>query len=125
MGKLYSKEHEWVEVDGENAVIGISAYAVEKLGDITFIELPDEDDELDKDEAFSSIESVKAASDIYAPVSGNVIEVNGELEDAPEKVNESPEDGGWICKVRLTDSSEIEGLMSKEDYNKYIEGLSE
>lgn len=122
MKVFYTKEHEWIRVEGETGTIGISAYAAEQLGDITFVELPEKDDEIEKGEIFCSIESVKAASDIYAPMSGVITEVNEELEESPEIVNESAEDDGWLCRISITDMDE-ENLLTPEEYDSYIENL--
>jgi glycine cleavage system H protein len=119
----YTKEHEWIRVDGEEAVVGITDYAQDELGDITFIELPEAGKKLEKESPFTSIESVKAASDIFAPVSGEVIEVNTGLSDHPELINESPYDKGWIGRIRMADSSELEGLMTAGDYRSFVEGI--
>lgn len=119
-GLLYSESHEWVKVDGDEAYIGISDFAQEELGDISYVDMPEVDDEVEKGETFGAVESVKAASDLYAPVSGIVIDVNGDLEDAPEKVNEDPY-GAWIIKVRMSDKAELETLLSAEDYGKSCE----
>lgn len=121
-GLLYSKEHEWVDVDGNTMTMGITDYAQDQLGDIVFVELPMEDDEFSKDDVFGVIESVKAASDIFMPVSGVILEVNLDLEDAPEEVNENPYES-WMVKVELTDESELEDLMSAEEYKKFCESL--
>jgi len=121
-GLLYSKEHEWVDVDGNTMTMGITDYAQDQLGDIVFVELPMEDDEFSKDDVFGVIESVKAASDIFMPVSGVILEVNLDLEDAPEEVNEKPYES-WMVKVELTDESELEDLMDAEEYKKFCESL--
>lgn len=113
----YAKTHEWVRREGDNeAVIGISDYAQNSLGDITFVELPSTGDRLTRGESFGVVESVKAASDLYAPVSGEVLAVNEDLEDAPEKVNDSATGDGWMLKVRLDDPSEIDDLLTETDY---------
>ena len=109
-GLLYSESHEWVKVDGDIAVIGVSDFAQEEMGDITYVDLPDVDDEFEKGEEFGALESVKAASDLYCPVSGTVVEVNEALDDEPEKINEDAF-GSWIIKVRMSDPSELEGLL--------------
>jgi glycine cleavage system H protein len=121
-GLLYSKEHEWVKVDGNTVTIGITDFAQDQLGDIVFVELPMEDDEFSKDDVFGVIESVKAASDIFMPVSGVVLEANFDLEDAPEDVNENPYES-WMVKVELTDESELEDLMDAKAYKKFCESL--
>ncbi len=113
----YAKTHEWVRPeDGGEVVVGISDYAQNSLGDITFVELPAVGDRVTKGETFGVVESVKAASDLYAPVSGEVTAVNEALEDAPEKVNESPLEDGWMLRVRLEDASDLDDLLSGEDY---------
>lgn len=120
--KRYSNEHEWAILDGEIATIGLSAYAVEQLGDITFVELPEIGTSVDQDDSIAFIESVKAASDIYLPVGGEVIEVNSELEDTPELINDDAENT-WIMKVKVSDASEFETLMDEAAYKAYIETL--
>ena len=115
-GLLYSESHEWVKVEDGIAVIGVSDYAQSEMGDITYVDLPSEGDEVAAGEEFGALESVKASSELYSPVSGEVVEVNGELEAAPEKVNEDPY-GAWIIKVRMSDSSELDALMSAEAYS--------
>ncbi len=121
----YSKEHEWVRINGDSAEIGISDYAQEELGDITFVELPEAGNELKQEEVFATIESVKAASDIYAPISGTVAECNDALNDSPELINESPYEKGWICRVKMSDPGEMDQLMNAPEYSAYIEGLAE
>ncbi len=116
----YSKEHEWVKLEGNRAYIGITDYAQDALGDIVFVELPEEGAELEAGDVLGAVESVKAASDIYAPVSGKVVEVNEELEDAPEKINEEPYEA-WIAVLEISDSSELEDLLSAEEYEKLCE----
>ncbi|MFC4803264.1 glycine cleavage system protein GcvH [Neobacillus sp. GCM10023253] len=118
---LYSKEHEWVLLLGENRVrIGISDYAQHQLGDIVFVENPAEGDELTANETIGTIESVKAVSDIYSPVSGTVVSVNEELESAPETINEQPYDGGWLVEVELSNPEELESLLNEDDYQAFI-----
>lgn len=121
--KYYSKEHEWVRVDGELAVIGISEHAAHELGDITYVELPAEDADLIVGDVLGVVESVKAASDVYAPVSGTVCEVNSELEDDPGIINSSAEDKGWLCKIENFDLAELEELMDEKAYAKYLKEL--
>lgn len=117
----YTDKHEWVKIDGEFAYIGITAYAQNQLGEVLFVEMPEIDDELTKDESFGVIESSKVASDLIAPVSGVVVEINEDkLEDEPEYVNEAPYDA-WICKVKMSDPSELDTLLSGEDYEKGLE----
>lgn len=115
----YTKDHEWLNVKGDKAYIGITDYAQEQLGDIVYVELPEIDDELSKDDAFSAIESVKAASDIYMPVDGIILEVNEELLDAPELINTDAYEN-WIVKIKLTDESQLEELLTSEDYEELI-----
>ena len=115
---LYSKSHEWTKVDGDEVTIGITSYAQEQLGDITFVELPEVGDNLEAGDELGSIESVKAASELYVPVSGEVVAVNEDLEDTPEKVNESPFEGGWLVKIKL--SSDPEGLLSASEYAELV-----
>jgi len=122
MSKHYSNEHEWAILDGEVATIGLSAYAVEQLGDITFVELPEVGAEADKDDSIAFIESVKAASDIYTPVGGEVVEVNETLEDTPELLNEAAETT-WVFRLKVSDASEFETLMDEAGYKAYIETL--
>lgn len=117
---LYSEDHEWVKVEGDFAYLGISDYAQDSLGDIVYVELPDVDDEIEKEDSFSAIESVKAASDIYSPVSGKIVEINEDLEDDPALLNADAY-ANWIVKVELTNKAELDELMSGEDYEKFIE----
>lgn len=116
----YSKEHEWVKLEGDRAYIGITDYAQDSLGDIVFVELPEEGEELEAGDVLGAVESVKAASDIYAPISGKVVEVNEELEDAPEMINEEPYEA-WIAVLEISDPSELEDLLSAEEYEKLCE----
>ncbi|MDW4312154.1 glycine cleavage system protein GcvH [Staphylococcus saprophyticus] len=116
----YSKEHEWVKVEGDTVTIGITEYAQGELGDIVFVELPEVDDEINEGDTFGSVESVKTVSELYAPVSGKVLESNEELEDSPEFVNESPYEKAWMVKVELSDESQLEELMSAEQYSEMI-----
>lgn len=114
----YSEEHEWVKVEGEKVRIGITHFAQAELGDIVFVELPEVGDELEADEPFGSVESVKTVSELYAPITGKVVEVNEELEDSPEFVNESPFEKAWMVVVEPSDKSEIDKLMDAEAYEK-------
>ncbi|HDA6767661.1 TPA: glycine cleavage system protein GcvH [Staphylococcus aureus] len=116
----YSKEHEWVKVEGNVAIIGITEYAQSELGDIVFVELPETDDEINEGGTFGSVESVKTVSELYAPISGKVVEVNEELEDSPEFVNESPYEKAWMVKVGISDESQIEALLTAEKYSEMI-----
>ena len=116
----YTKEHEWVLVEGDTGTIGITDHAQEELGDIVYVDLPKPGTKLEKGKSLGSVESVKAVSDVYAPVSGEVTEANGALADAPEKLNEDPHGAAWLIKVKLTAPDEISGLMSAADYQAYI-----
>jgi len=119
----YTKEHEWVRVEGDGAVIGISDYAQSQLGEIVFTELPDTGKQLNKGDEACVIESVKAASEIYTPVSGDVTETNGDLEAGPSKVNEDATGQGWLFKITLSDPSELDDLMDEAAYKGYVEEL--
>ncbi len=121
-GLYYTKEHEWIKVEGSTGIVGITDYAQEELGDIAYIDLPETGKEVKKNEKICDIESVKAVSEIYSPVSGKIIEVNSELEDSPEKINESPYDT-WIVKIEIRDEKEIENLMDKKKYEEYLNTL--
>ena len=122
-GLFYSKDHEWVLVEDDIAIVGITDYAQESLGDIVFIELPDIGREVSKDESVAVVESVKAASDVYSPVSGEIVEVNPELDSSPEIVNSSPYDEGWFFKVKLSNPDELTMLMNADDYENYIRDI--
>ena len=113
----YTKSHEWVRIEGDTATIGITDHAQDELGDVVFVELPDEGATFDAGESFGTVESVKAVSDLYAPVGGEVVEVNSALEDAPENINEDPYGEGWIVKLRTTDEAD---LLSPEEYEKVV-----
>ncbi len=119
----YSKEHEWVRVDGDVAAVGISDFAQAQLGDVVFVELPEVGKSLAKDGEAAVVESVKAASEVYAPLSGEVVEVNEALGDDPELVNGSPTGDGWFFKLRLGDRSELDGLMDEVAYLEFVKGL--
>lgn len=119
----YSDEHEWIAVDGDNATIGITSYAQEQLGDVVFVELPDVGKTLAQGDEAAVVESVKAASEVYAAVSGEVTGVNGAVEEEPGKVNEDPENEGWFFKMKLSNTSELDKLMDEAAYKKFIEGL--
>lgn len=118
----YSKEHEWVRVEGNKAHIGISYFAQAELGDIVFVELPSIGDVIAVNDSFGSVESVKTVSELYTPVSGKIVEVNAELEDAPELVNESPYEKAWMIVVELSDPAEIDQLMSAGEYEALVKG---
>tara|TARA_B100000686_G_C16568209_1_gene851475 strand:- start:558 stop:935 length:378 start_codon:yes stop_codon:yes gene_type:complete len=116
----YTKEHEWVKVDGVTATIGITDHAQGELGDIIFVEFPDIDQEIEKDEPFGTIEAVKTVADLFAPISGTVTEINEDLEDSPESVNSDPYGEGWIVKVSIGDAGELDELMTSEQYGELI-----
>jgi glycine cleavage system H protein len=116
----YSEEHEWVKVEGNKVRIGITDFAQSELGDIVFVELPEVGDELTVNEPFGSVESVKTVSELYAPISGKVVEINGDLDESPEFVNESPYEKAWMVVVELSDSSEVDSLMTAEKYEEMI-----
>jgi len=119
----FSKDHEWVEDDGGTVTIGITAYAAEQLGDVVFIELPDVGRTVKAGEALAVVESVKAASDVYAPVSGEVVAVNAALPDTPETVNAEPEKDGWFVKLKLSNPAEIDQLMDRHGYEQFLATL--
>lgn len=124
MAELYfTKEHEWVKVNGGVGQVGISDHAAHELGDVTFVELPAVGKQVKQFEMLAAIESVKAASDIYAPLSGKVLKVNSELEDAPEKVNESAEEAAWMAEIEISDAAELANLMNQEQYEAYLKTL--
>ena len=121
--KYYSEDHEWVEIKGESPIIGISKYAAEELGDLTFVELPSVGDNFQVGDILATVESVKAASDVYSPISGTVTEINADLEEAPERINDDPEGQGWICKLDNLDQEDLDKLMSAEEYQKFLQSL--
>lgn len=121
--KKYTKQHEWLSVDGDVGTVGISEHAQDQLGDVVFVELPAVGTKLEANAEMAVVESNKAASDVYAPVSGEVVEVNPQLEDRPELINESAEDKGWLVKLRLSDAS-TDSLMSAADYQNFIKNES-
>lgn len=123
MSRKYTEDHEWIDVDGDVGTVGISIYAAEQLGDVVFVETPDVGKSVTKGDDMAVVESVKAASDVYAPVSGDVVEANPALGDAPETVNEDAEGAGWFCKVKLKDAGELDALMDEAAYKAFCEGL--
>ncbi len=123
MSRYFSEDHEWIEVDGDIATVGITDYAQEQLGDIVFVELPEEGKTFEKGDDAAVVESVKAASDVYAPVSGEVVEANSALEEDPALVNSDAEDEGWFFKLRLSAPDELKSLMNESAYAKFVEGL--
>jgi len=116
----YTKDHEWIRVEGDLGVVGITDHAQAELGDIVFVEVPKVGAQFEQSATFGSVESVKAVSDIYSPVSGEVVEVNSALADAPEKVNEEPYGAGWIMKLKLRDAQQVEKLMTAAEYDDYV-----
>ena len=120
----YSKEHEWVRVDGDVATVGITDYAQGQLGDVVYVELPAVGKQVEQDKEAAVVESVKAASEVYAPISGEVVAVNAALADAPGTVNEAPTGDGWFFKLKITDKKQLDGLMDEAAYQKYVEGLA-
>lgn len=118
-GLKYSETHEWVKVEGDIAIIGVTDYAQKEMGDITYVDMPDAGEVVEKEEEFGALESVKASSDLFSPVSGTVVERNDALEDAPELVNEDPY-GNWIIKVQMSDPAELDALMDAEGYKDMI-----
>jgi glycine cleavage system H protein len=119
----FTKDHEWVQLDGDVATIGISKYAADQLGDVVFVETPEVGKTVQKGESLAVVESVKAASDVYAPVSGEVVESNGELSGAPESVNADAEGGAWFAKLKVSDPSQLDGLMDRAAYDEYLATL--
>ncbi|HEX8666429.1 MAG TPA: glycine cleavage system protein GcvH [Beijerinckiaceae bacterium] len=124
MTTRYTKDHEYVRVEGDTGTVGITDYAQEQLGDVVYVELPSQGASVEKGAQAAVVESVKAASEVYAPVSGEVTAVNGELEGAPGTVNEEPAGRGWFFKLRLKDPSELDGLMTEEQYREYVASIS-
>ena len=123
MTRLFTKEHEWIEVDGDSATVGITDYAQERLGDLVFVEVPEPGKDLSKGDEAAVVESVKAASEVYAPVSGTVTEGNPKLVDDPELGNSDPEGDGWFFKLTLSDKGELDGLMDEAAYKAFLEDL--
>lgn len=123
MSRYFTEDHEWIDVDGEVGTVGITDYAQSQLGDIVFVEVPDEGKAFSKGDDAAVVESVKAASDIYSPVSGTVIEGNGALGDDPSLVNSSPEEDGWFFKLTLSDTGELDGLMDEAAYQAFVDKL--
>lgn len=121
----FSKEHEWVMVEGDVALIGITEFAQSELGDVVYVELPEVGEKITKDDPFGSVESVKAVSDLFAPVSGTVIEVNDSLPDSPELVNEDSYGDGWMIKVQMSDKEELKDLLAQDEYGEFVERQKE
>ncbi|MAI90814.1 glycine cleavage system protein GcvH [Ponticaulis sp.] len=118
----FTEDHEWVKVEGDTAIVGITKFAAEQLGDVVFVELPEVGASFDKGGDMAVVESVKAASDVYAPISGEILEANDALTDAPETVNSAPEGEGWFAKIKLSDSSELDSLMDEAAYKAFCDG---
>ena len=123
MSTRYTEEHEWIRIEGDTAVVGISNYAQEQLGDVVYVELPEVGRKVEKGKEMAVVESVKAASEVYAPVSGEVLAVNQELTAEPAKVNADPMGNGWFVKLKITNKAELEKLMDEGAYKKFVEGL--
>ncbi len=123
MDVYFTREHEWIRIEGGVGTVGISAYAVEQLGDITFVELPKPGKEVARSEVLCVVESVKAASDVYAPLSGWVKDVNSALESAPEILNQSPEEEGWMVRLEISGPDEARDLLTRPEYDEYVRGL--
>jgi glycine cleavage system H protein len=119
----YSKDHEWVKIDGDTATVGITHYAQEQLGDVVFVELPEVGKKVEQGKELATVESVKAASEVYAPISGEVVEVNSALADAPATVNEEAQGKGWFAKLKIADKGQLAALMDEAAYKKLVEGL--
>ena len=117
---LFTKEHEWIKIDGDTALIGITDYAQSELGDIIFVELPEVDDSFVNNDVFGTIEAVKTVADLFMPVSSKIIEVNSNIEDSPELINTHPQSDGWIVKVSIENASELESLLTLDEYKKMI-----
>ena len=120
----YSKEHEWIKLEGDVAIIGITKHATEMLGDIVFTELPEKGSNVEKDGTAGVVESTKAASDVYTPVSGEVVDTNQNIVDDPSKINQDPENTAWFFKLKIKDKSEMDSLMSKDEYDKFAKESS-
>ncbi|WP_062199577.1 glycine cleavage system protein GcvH [Massilibacterium senegalense] len=118
----YSKEHEWVKVEDGKVIVGITEFAQSELGDIVFVDLPETDEIIAPNESFGSVESVKTVSELYAPVGGKIVAVNEELEDAPELVNESPYENGWMIEIKADNLTELDALLTAEQYEAFIKG---
>ena len=119
----FTKDHEWVSLDGDIATVGISKHAADALGDVVFVEVPEVGKTVSKGDSFAVVESVKAASDVYAPVSGEVVEANDALSSAPETVNAAPEGDGWFAKIKISDASQLDALMDQAAYDEYLTTL--
>ena len=121
----YDEEHEWVRVEGDEGVVGVSDYAQDQLSDVVYVELPEVGDTFDKGDVFAVVESVKAASDVYMPLSGEIVEINEDLEDSPELVNQDPYGAAWFVRMAIADLAELDDLLDADAYQAYVEGLDE
>jgi glycine cleavage system H protein len=121
----YHREHEWLRIEGDEGVIGVSDYAQDALSDVVYVELPEVGDTFERDAVFGVVESVKAASDVYMPVSGEILEINEELEDSPELVNEDPYGAAWFVRIAITDPAEVDDLMDAQGYEEYLKTLDD
>jgi glycine cleavage system H protein len=121
----YTKDHEWVKMDGDVGTVGITDFAQKQLGDVVYVELPEPGTQMEFHQSLGVVESVKAVSDVYSPVAGEVTEVNEGLNDTPELLNEDPHEKGWIVKIKLNDQADLEKLMAADDYEKFLEGLED
>jgi glycine cleavage system H protein len=121
---LYTKDHEWIHVDGDVGTIGITDYAQRELGDVVYVDLPETGDTFEAGDPFGSVESVKAVSEVFSPVSGEVVEVNQKLEDNPELVNQSPHQNAWMIRIRISSQDELKEMLSAEEYEEYLQELS-
>lgn len=119
----FTKDHEWVELNGDVATVGITAYAAEQLGDVVFVEVPEVGKKVKAGDAFAVVESVKAASDVYSPITGEVVESNTEVADAPETVNAAPEAAGWFARLKVSNPAEVDALMDRDAYESYLQTL--
>jgi glycine cleavage system H protein len=124
-GCKYHEEHEWIRIEGEEGVIGISDYAQEQLSDVVYVELPEVGDSFEQGDVLAVVESVKAASDVYMPIGGEILEINEVLEDSPELVNQDPYGEAWLVRVAIADPNELDSLMDADEYQAYVEGLDE
>ena len=119
----YTKEHEWIRIDGDIATVGITDYAQDQLTDVVFVELPEEGKQIEQNGNLCVVESVKSVSDIFSPISGEIVEVNNALENSPELVNHEPLEGGWMVKLKAINEAELDQLMTTEEYNKFLTGI--
>ena len=121
--RKYTKEHEWIKIDGDIAIIGITDFAQDQLTDVVFVELPEVGKQIEQNGNLCVVESVKSVSDIFSPISGEIVEVNKTLENSPELVNNEPFEGGWIAKLKVKDEAELDKLMTTDEYNKFLTGI--